>query len=62
MLRNWSSTRPGTSMPAEYSVTSATDSSRNTISASGPSKTVKYGLAISQNVRLSFSAMTVLRR
>ena len=53
MLRNWSSTRPGTSRLALYSVTMPTHSSKNTISASGRSKPANMRFARSIQARLS---------
>src|SRR5471030_2500541 len=53
MLRNWSSTRPGTSRLALYSVTMPTHSSRNTISASGLSKPANMRFVRSSQTRLS---------
>ncbi|MEK8002322.1 hypothetical protein AAB984_26935, partial [Burkholderia contaminans] len=53
MLRNWSSTRPGMSIAALYSVTMPTHSSRNTMRASGRSNPANICLILSSQARLS---------
>src|SRR3984957_17621459 len=61
MLRNWSSTRPGTSRLALYSVTIPTHSSRTTISASGLSKTpdVRFVRSIPRRLSNCIACMRV---
>src|ERR1700722_17481528 len=53
MLRNWSSTRPGTSILALYSVTIPTHNSKNTTSASGLSNPANMRFVRSSHTRLS---------